>query len=308
MKNKISILMANYNNGHYIREAIDSVLNQTYTNWELIIVDDCSTDDSLKILQPLLVDERIKVFVNEENRGCGYTKMRCAEESSGTYCGFLDPDDALVPHALSTMLEAFAKYPDSAMINSKDVFCDDQLNPVEVDPNSKDVSNLGSYLLYDGGGVTHFAVYRNDLYRKTAGISPEFTKAVDQDLYYLMDQEGTINFVDDVLYYYRIHTGGISTNKNVIPATYQHFKVMRKSAKSRLLDSRFRENSYAYKRLVARCDFHLSILDKKYITAIFRIVNYISKGGGGEVGQMFNRLFRHPKRVFNSLFNVYRVK
>ncbi|GAH35075.1 unnamed protein product, partial [marine sediment metagenome] len=60
--NYFSILMANFNNANYIESAINSVLKQTYTNWELIIVDDCSVDDSIKIIKPFLSDKRIKLI------------------------------------------------------------------------------------------------------------------------------------------------------------------------------------------------------------------------------------------------------
>ena len=57
--NYFSILMANFNNANYIETAVDSVLKQTYTNWELIIVDDCSGDESIKVIKPYLRDKRI---------------------------------------------------------------------------------------------------------------------------------------------------------------------------------------------------------------------------------------------------------
>ena len=303
-----SILIANYNNAAYIDEALASVYAQSYENWEVIIVDDCSTDRSLEIISPYLEDSRIKLFKNNKNRGCGYTKMRCAQEAKGVYCGFLDPDDSLTNDAIQVMIEAFERYPMASLINSKDVFCDENMKVIEVNPYSADVHDKGSYLLYDGLGVTHFAVYRNAWYKETVGLSPEFTKAVDQDLFYLMDDMGTIYFVDKVLYNYRIHTGGISTFSNTMPALYQHYRVKKKAVLRRLEDRKFISQHPALKTLLHKCNFHMAMLEKKYLKAANRMIVYTFNGGSREVFAMFGRLFLHPKRVLNSIFNVYKVK
>ena len=67
-----SILMATYNNANYIETAIKSVINQTYLNWELIIVNDASTDNSIKIIEPFLKDKRIQLIILSKNQGVGY--------------------------------------------------------------------------------------------------------------------------------------------------------------------------------------------------------------------------------------------
>ena len=86
-----SILIANYNNGRYLQEAIDSVLAQTYTNWEIVLVDDKSTDQSFEIYEKYKDDYRFRFFYNDQNMGCGYTKRRCVSMAKGDLCGFLDP-------------------------------------------------------------------------------------------------------------------------------------------------------------------------------------------------------------------------
>src|ERR1700690_716768 len=98
---KFSVLIANYNNGKYFKDCYDSLISQTYNNWEEIILDYKSTDDSLEVIKTLIKeDERFKLFENEKNYGCGYTKRKCAELATGEICGFVDPDDAIVPEAL----------------------------------------------------------------------------------------------------------------------------------------------------------------------------------------------------------------
>jgi len=100
-----------YNVCKYLERCIDSLLNQTYPNVEYIFVDDCSTDDSLEKIRNLVSkDHRFKIYTNEENKGVGYTKKRCIELANGDICGFLDPDDALLPNALQLSVDTHNKY------------------------------------------------------------------------------------------------------------------------------------------------------------------------------------------------------
>ena len=99
-KGLVSIIMPSYNTGKFILETINSVLAQTYQNWELIIVDDCSTDDTDDVVKPFLVDERIKYFKNEVNSGAAISRNRALREATGKWIAFLDSDDLWVPDKL----------------------------------------------------------------------------------------------------------------------------------------------------------------------------------------------------------------
>lgn len=93
---KVSVVTASYNYQDYIKEAIQSVLNQTYKDLELIIVDDCSTDNSVQVINSYK-DDRIKLFVNEKNLGLQKTVKRGIENASGEWIVFLESDDILKP-------------------------------------------------------------------------------------------------------------------------------------------------------------------------------------------------------------------
>ncbi len=91
---KISIITPVYNCEKYIENTIENVLKQTYINWELILVDDCSTDNSLKIVEKYAkVDRRIKVFRLKENGGAAKARNKALEESTGRFISYLDSDD-----------------------------------------------------------------------------------------------------------------------------------------------------------------------------------------------------------------------
>lgn len=106
MQPLISIITPNYNCGRFIAQTIESVRAQTYTNWEMLIVDDCSTDDSYQIaLEYAQKDPRIKVFQNEKNSGAAISRNKAIELSQGEYLAFLDSDDLWLPEKLEKQLQ-----------------------------------------------------------------------------------------------------------------------------------------------------------------------------------------------------------
>lgn len=98
--------MPNYNCGKFIEETIKSVLSQTYENWELLIVDDCSTDNSVDIIKKYCEkDKRIKLFLNEVNSGAAAVRNWALREAKGRWIAFLDSDDLWLSQKLEKQLE-----------------------------------------------------------------------------------------------------------------------------------------------------------------------------------------------------------
>lgn len=102
--NLVSIIMPSWNTATYIAESIQSVLNQTYKHWELIIVDDCSSDNTAEVVSRFQ-DERIKFLVNERNLGAALTRNRALREARGEWIAFLDSDDLWQPQKLEKQLQ-----------------------------------------------------------------------------------------------------------------------------------------------------------------------------------------------------------
>ncbi|AZA83505.1 glycosyl transferase family 2 [Chryseobacterium lactis] len=223
---KFSILIANYNNGKYFRECYDSLIDQTYQNWEVIIVDDGSTDDSLVVIHALTQgDSRFKIYSNEVNKGCGYTKKSCVEYASGDICGFVDPDDALHRQALELSIKAFEDNSKIVAAYSKFMMCDELLNPLYIFRNTKQIYN-NRYFFNCLTEVTHFFTFKREVYLKTSGINPHLVNAVDQDLYLKIFEFGNAVFIDKVLYLYRIHANGISQKDSKQSAKDSFSKVI----------------------------------------------------------------------------------
>lgn len=104
MSELVSIIMPSYNTGAFIKETIQSVLKQTYENWELLIVDDCSTDNTDEVVLPFLNDQRIRYIKNEINSGAAVSRNRALREAKGKWIAFLDSDDLWVPEKLEKQI------------------------------------------------------------------------------------------------------------------------------------------------------------------------------------------------------------
>lgn len=202
-----SIIMPNYNKARYIKTAIDSVLAQTYKNWELIIVDDASTDNSVDVIEPFLSDKRIKLIRNRDNKGVGYVARTAVEHSSGEIVGTLDSDDALHKDALKVMVEEHLKYPEYGLIYSNYYICDKNLNitgNLKLSDPYENCHSLQEAIIEKKKIVSlHFRTFKRKAYDKSEGYDVTLKCYEDRDLYYKIEKVSKIGFIDKCLYYYR---------------------------------------------------------------------------------------------------------
>jgi glycosyltransferase involved in cell wall biosynthesis len=111
----LSVLMTAYNREKYIAEAIESVLASTFTNFELIIVDDCSDDDTVKIARHYEdQDKRVKVYVNEKNLGQFPNRNHAVDFAHGEYVMYVDSDDKIFPDGFERLISVMNAYPESS--------------------------------------------------------------------------------------------------------------------------------------------------------------------------------------------------
>lgn len=104
MAELVSIIMPSFNTSEYIAEAIKSVIAQTYKDWQLIIIDDCSTDNSDQVIRSFLLDKRILYIKNEKNCGAAISRNRALREAKGKWVAFLDSDDIWLPEKLEKQI------------------------------------------------------------------------------------------------------------------------------------------------------------------------------------------------------------
>jgi len=266
-----SILIANYNNGKFFNDCYDSIKLQTYPNWEAIIVDDASTDDSVAVIKKIIGDDaRFKFYENSENKGCGYTKRRCAALASGEICAFLDPDDAITSEALTVMVAEHKKYPGASMVYSNLLYCDEFLSFTHEN-KSREVVNFDPYFFdFDGFISANFLTFKKAFYIQTEQISSYLLRAVDRDLMLKLYEVGPAVFLDKGLYRYRIHQNGISTNSNQDKAYFWYWVTIIDAAKRRNVNI---ENLFVDKALLSRREFYLQKeIDSYNKSFLFKVI------------------------------------
>lgn len=106
----VSIIMPSWNTAGFIAKSIQCIIDQTYEKWELIIVDDCSTDNTDEIVKPFLSDLRIKYLHNEKNSGAALTRNKALREANGEWIAFLDSDDLWMPDKLEKQVRFMQDY------------------------------------------------------------------------------------------------------------------------------------------------------------------------------------------------------
>ena len=140
MEVKVSIIMPSYNYALYIKKAIESVLSQTYKNWELIIIDDASTDNSLSIINEYLKnDSRVKLIINDKNIGLCASLNKAIQLADGEWIAFLESDDEFLPESIEEKIKA-AKLGTDFIYTDVELF-QDKDRKKELELNVKNVNN-----------------------------------------------------------------------------------------------------------------------------------------------------------------------
>ena len=144
----VSIIMPSWNTAAFIGESIQCVIDQTYQNWELIIVDDCSTDDTNEVVKPYLVDSRIKYLHNDSNSGAALTRNYAMREAQGEWIAFLDSDDLWAPEKLEHQLN-FMQKNRYVLTYTEYEKIDENSNPLGVYVSGPEIVNKQKMYNYD---------------------------------------------------------------------------------------------------------------------------------------------------------------
>ncbi len=221
----ISIVTASYNYEQYITETIQSVLNQTYTDWEMIIVDDCSTDNSIEVIKSFN-DNRIKLFVNEKNLGLKGTVKRGIEEAKGDWVVFLESDDMITPDYLEKKVEIAKKYPDVNLIFNDCEFFGDEKRVFDFNAVLKRTRKILNeqtypidmfYYFYHSNKIFTFSsvmTKREDLLK--INYEPKLDCLLDWHLWVQLAYLGKFYYIPEKLTYWRLHS-----NSYVQTSTYK---------------------------------------------------------------------------------------
>ena len=211
MSDLISIITPTYNCGKFIGETIESVINQTYENWEMIIVDDCSKDNTKDIVNKYAQnDDRIKYHLLEKNSGAAIARTKAMELANGNYMAFLDSDDLWVEDKLEKQLK-FMKENNFNFVYTEYEQIDEQSNPLGKIIKVRDKANYNRVLLDCpvGNSTVMYNVKAMGKFQV-----PNIRKRNDDALWLkMLKKEEYIHGMKEVLMKYRIRENSISSNK-----------------------------------------------------------------------------------------------
>ena len=240
-----SVVVASYNNSQYLNEMIESVIQQSWSNWELVIAEDCSTDGSLEVLKKWTNHDRVNLIVHEKNKGAGGAFATATEAARGVFIGMLGADDALHPDALKIMAEAHLNHPNASLITSLAMGCNAKLKPLGAYLHCRNLEATEELIHHPVVG--NFATFKSIAYQKTDGFNADLRKAVDRDVFLKLDEVGELKGVNKHLYYYRLHDGGISqgesgmkANQYAIQATLAAYRRRKGTHKANLGAKQYR--------------------------------------------------------------------
>lgn len=203
IKPLLSVLMTVYNREDFINEAIESVLSSTFKNFELIILDDASTDNSIAIINSfLLLDQRIKLYKNEYNLGQFATRNKIVSFAEGEYMMWLDSDDKTYPFSFDYCINEMLSTPnaDIGMLCRDEYLCGKTLTPKQ----SINHHFFGTQFLFIGPGGT---IIKKEFFNKIGGFPNKYGPVDDMYFNLMTATYGNLKCLCKEFLFYRTHIG-----------------------------------------------------------------------------------------------------
>ncbi len=211
----VSVIMAAKNVEKYISEAIDSVINQTYKNWELIIVDDGSNDTTLSIIHSYVKnDSRIKIICNEKSVGQAIARNTAVKNSSGDFLAILDADDIAMPDRITGQVHFLENNPNVSAIGGHAEIIDENGKSLGIKRKALNIDAIRFSLLLQNQFIHSAMMIRRDVFNKFGGYDNDFLYAEDYDLWCRIIEKNIILNINKVVSKYRIQPGSVTKMKD----------------------------------------------------------------------------------------------
>ena len=214
---KVSVIVLTYNRAHMVSEAIDSILNQTFKDFELIVVDNESVDNTEEVIKSY-TDERIRYFRHQNNGLVAVNRNYGISKANGEYIAFCDDDDLWMPEKLERQVKLLDLNKELGLVYSDSYIMDENGN-LERD-TSLSSSRLLRGNVFDKLFQSNFipmltVMIRREVLSKVGGFDPKYIIAQDYDLWLRIAEHYPIDFTEEPLAKYRIHGGSVSRNREL---------------------------------------------------------------------------------------------
>ncbi len=207
---EISVIMSVYNGELYLAEAIESILHQTFKNFELIIIDDGSIDNSREIISSFC-DKRIKVIENERNIGLAASLNKGASIAGGKYLARMDADDISLPDRFQKQKIFLDQHPDVGVLGTNAQRIDEQGNIIKYLYKIYDTTSVIKWSFLFGNPMLHPTILmRKDCFLQVGGYSSDVLYSQDYNLWVKMMEITNFRNLSEILLLYRVHLSNIS--------------------------------------------------------------------------------------------------
>jgi glycosyltransferase involved in cell wall biosynthesis len=212
----VSVAICCYNSERYLDQTIQSVINQTFKDWELIIVNDGSSDRTEDIVKSFIKDGYNIIYHSQENKGFGAARNKCVELAGSDYIAIIDHDDICLPKRLEVQVNSARKYPQAALFFSNSEHISDdgtiirkQFDSFDIDPCTMQLSSGSAVenLLYHGCFIdSETVLFRKDAALKVGGFDSEYKYIVDYDFFLRIGEKYDIICDSQILSQWRVHS------------------------------------------------------------------------------------------------------
>lgn len=207
----VSVVIATYNMGQYLSQAVDSILQQTWKNFEVIVVDDGSTDNTVEVMAQYQSNDKV-VYIKNENQGQPKAKNCGIKNTKGEFIAFCDADDFWEKNKLELQIPQF-KNPKVGVVYSEVSFIDEHNNRfTKPDHEARHSGKVTNQLLLENFVPFGTSVIRRQCIEKSGMFNEEFRMGIDWDLWLRYSLEWEFVYVSEPTYVYRVWSGQMSNN------------------------------------------------------------------------------------------------
>ncbi len=271
---KVSIIIPCYNAEKYIPQTIQSILDQSFTDWELIIIDDGSTDNSKYVIQPFLSNNNIQYYF-QANQGVSAARNNGAKIAQGNFLAFLDADDIWHEDFLKEMTTLLEDSPNNVLANGNAQQIDKEGVLKDVYYSGHSENAIDSILTFksDHGTFPSNTLCRKDAFEKIGGFNLSLSNVADKMFFLDMANIGKIKHIDKVLLHYREYPDSMHNNLTLMIEDYLRLYSILKS-KGYFYNNEI-ERIFLHKiyRIIAGGHYHLG----QYISCVKYLFKMILK-------------------------------
>jgi glycosyltransferase involved in cell wall biosynthesis len=210
----VSVIIPAYKAGQYIKETIQGVLDQTHTNFELIIVDDGSPDNQAEVIAPIAASDTRIQYIKQENGGVSSARNHGYRLSKGSFLAFLDADDLWLPNNLELKLAKFSSDTALGLVHSDMAIMNGHSKLTGETKNGKEGYILDDLLSWNGTCVPtpSSILVKREVLEKVGNFDLELSNAADQEFFFRVAKDYKIGRVPTITWWYRVHDDQMHSN------------------------------------------------------------------------------------------------